>query len=159
MDIESLQIKRITGNWDTHKTRLKPEDGEMIFIEKGVITTDSPGYIVIGNGTKTVEELVNDSSRVVLFKEEVSTYITNLYPNTSTQDNPGNISNNVSLGDSKHFARANHSHKIDNRTINDIVQSSSTLDDIVLRKVYAGTDIPSPDKGSVGDIYIKYEKN
>jgi hypothetical protein len=156
MDIESLQIKRITGNWNTHKT-IKPKKGEMIFIEKGVIT-NKPGYIVLGNDTNTVEELVNDSSRVVLFKEEISTYITNLYPNTSPYDHPGNISNGVNLGDSEHFARANHSHKIDNDTINNIVQSSSTLSSIVLRKVYAGIDVPSPDKGSVGDIYIKYEQ-
>lgn len=155
MDIESLQIKRITGNWNTHKT-IKPKKGELIFIEKGVIT-NNPGYIVIGNGINTVEELVNDSSRVVLFKEEISDYITNLYPSTSPNDNPGNISNRFNLGDSEHFARANHSHMITGELINSVVQSSSTLDNIVLRKVYAGTTDPSPDKGSVGDIYIKYE--
>lgn len=156
MDIESLQIKRITGNWIKHKT-IKPEKGEMVFIEKDVIP-DRPGYIVMGNGINTIEELVNDSSRVVLFKEEISTYITNLYPRISIQDNPGNISNEVSLGDSEHFARANHSHKIDKDTINNIVQSSPTLSDICLRRVYAGDTDPSPDKGSVGDLYIKYEK-
>lgn len=159
MDIESLQIKRITGSWGTHKGKI-PEDGEMVFIEKGVIT-DKPGYtyayIVIGNDTNTIDELVSDSSRVVLFKEEISASINSLYPNNTNQDKPANISDTSSLGDSNHFAKANHSHKIDNNTINSVVKSSSTLSDIGLRKVYAGTDIPSPDKGSVGDIYIKYE--
>ena len=157
MNIESLQIKRITGNWDTHKDII-PKDGEMVFIELGVIP-GGPRCIVIGDGINTVGNLVfNVSSRVFLSKQDVSTYINNLYPSPSTQDNPGNISNEVSRGDSEHFARANHSHKIDKDTINSIVQSSPTLSDICLRKIYAGDTDPSPDTGSVGDIYIKYEQ-
>ena len=158
MNIESLQIKRITGNWDTHKDII-PKDGEMVFIEEGVIP-DGPRCIVIGDDIHTVESLVFDvSSRSFLSRQDVSIYINNLYPtSTSNKDRPGNINAYSNLGDSWHFARANHSHQISSAAINNIVKSSSVLSDIGLRKIYAGTTEPSLNKGSVGDIYIKYEQ-
>ena len=40
MDIETLQIKRVTGNWDEHKTYV-PADGEPVWIYPGVVSSET----------------------------------------------------------------------------------------------------------------------
>lgn len=166
MDIESLQIKRITGNWGTNQN-YTPKMGELVMIAVNEriqfkvtnayfpsINAKTHPFFIMGDGEHTIGELLeSDDNKAYLPYHKLAEYLRTLSDTT-----PENIEKNASSGISDELSRADHTHKITKDTINDVVGSSTTLSEITLRKIYAGTDEPSPDDGSVGDIYIKYNE-
>jgi hypothetical protein len=138
MNIESLQLKRITGNWSTHKSVI-PKDGEMILVSlsdklltvmgTSVDTSTSP-VIVMGNNKDSVEKLLTgECPRVFLSTGLIQEIIKKVATDNGYDQSPT---------------------KSDLETTLQVNQNNSNFN---CRRIKIGTNEPSG--GSLGDIYIK----
>ena len=156
MEIESLQIKRVVANWDTHKNNYIPKNGEYVLID----VEGSPRVVVLGDGKTTLGGLVASSSNVMPSKGDVIGVVTNSIEslNPTTSDTTTNVETVYpSNGVSKKFARSDHKHGITRQTIESILGTNMDVEgNFNCRKIKIGTG--TPNGGSVGDIYIKYKE-
>lgn len=147
-----LQLKRITANYDLHKTTILA-NGEPIIIETNVDnSTLTTPFIVVGDGINTIETLIRDN-KVFIGLANINSVANNLIENGGHASDivPNDIGDNASVGTSTKYARADHTHTISK----DIIVN--TLGQDSARSITSGTTEPSPTMGEVGDIYIKYE--
>lgn len=179
MNIDTLQIKRVTSNWDTHKS-YRPEPGEMVLIaledvdtigadrtitfgdvDVNITSKEFGGKLfpifVFGNKNRdTLEALAKSPQR---FIEEGSLQVRILETLEAYRSgiNPNNVDTTYGVGDSKAFARADHTHGINKKTITDVLKDGN----FEYHGIQIGTADPTDElsgiKGSIGDIYIRYE--
>lgn len=184
MNIETLQIKRVTGNWDKHKTYV-PKKGEPVFIDSNVISLyiQSPTIpetlcipvLVFGDGIRTLEAIV-EAKEYFIDKKSVDDLIsdnianrTYLHQNEESFRPPWVNGEKGNAGISEYFANFDHTHYLPKSAIDKALSMESpetnseegkkallALNDFKCRRVRAGTDNPPP-KALTGDIYIKYE--
>lgn len=149
---KTLQLKRITGNYDNHKNDVLA-DGEPIIIETNVEEFDyNPPFIVVGDGRSTITSLVG-SGKVFLPLGSIEEIVVNIVHSGSNgaDSTPEGITSEASqAGSSTQYARADHKHNISKETI------INSLGD-TYRNITAGVSDPNPNDGKIGDIYIKYE--
>jgi hypothetical protein len=157
MEIETLQIKRVTGNWDNHKG-YKPLLGEYVLVDiQGKTKT-----LIMGNGSDTLESIFENAECVIPFKnyvDETKTTldgkITNLKPASSST--PLDITkDSSSMGNAPTFAPSDHTHTITKETITDVLANG----EFIYRGIQIGTLDPTESNitGEKGDIYIRYEE-
>lgn len=155
MEIETLQIKRVTGNWDNHKG-YKPLLGEYVLVDiQGKTKT-----LIMGNGSDTLESIFENAECVIPFKnyvddvqEDLEIQINRLKPTTTSTENI--TSNSASMGTASTFAPSNHKHKITKKTVTDVLANNG----FEYHGIKFGKDDPTKSNitGSNGDIYIRYE--
>ena len=165
MNIETLQIKRVTGNWDTHKT-YKPLKGEYVLVD--IPNSDIPKTLVLGNSTNgvdgdTLDELLSKPDCVIPLKNYVDATkttlenkITTLKPTSSSTENI--TSNSASMGEATTFAPSDHTHKITKETVTTVLNADAN--DFNYHGIRIGTYDPTEGgiTGNAGDIYIRYEE-
>ena len=169
---KKLQLKRVTANWEAHKT-YKPEDGEPVFIEVdnsfsiggNQYSTKQHPILVIGSDNSTLENLISNmdsnSNGVYLpfslIKSWVGENLSALSPSTNVT--PGNVGVTSSLGNSTSFAKADHTHKIEKSTIESVLGVNSDTSEFRCRRIRIGSDDPNVQnvQGETGDIYIIYD--
>ncbi len=208
MNIETLQIKRITGNWDGNPARptelekngyktYKPAKGEFVLISvpghlipviselsvTGSSSTSEPvrnafsEVLVLGNGSSTLEELVNErDSKVYLPALNIINFMKNMMAKYLSTDTPTDVAFEDSSNMSGDFdintnpipkiSQAGHTHKMNLanmfKAMDDYIKDkgygvSSNNDGMArLRCIYTGTQAPTSGVGNNGDIYIKY---
>lgn len=157
MSIETLQIKRVTGNWGTHKGELT-SPGEPILINANVISGIDYPMFLLGDGTSL--EAIVEKNNVFVNMLVITKLITDNNTNNASTSVPTNITNsNGDVGTSTTFARADHTHKLDATTVNTLLGITDAVDTYSYRKIKSGTSDPTKEtvKGNKGDIYIKYE--
>ena len=159
MEIETLQIKRVTGNWDKYKT-IKPLKGEYVLVDttiNGKITKT----LVLGTSTDgkdgyTLETLITKADCIIPFKsdnsEDIIANINNLQPISNT-NNISATSNDKGAG--TQFAYSDHTHKLEKSTAEEILNTNTNISEFNCRRIKAGTG-GLPTDAKVGDIYIKY---
>lgn len=133
LEINTFQFKTINSanEWNTRKG-YKPLKSEPIFITADAINGIDTSIFLIGDGTSTLEALVNNNKYFV-YKEVISQ--PGVQSNITRVKSDGSQN---SAGISDAYARADHQHTLD-------------------RKISSGTDDPTG--GAIGDIYIKIEGN
>lgn len=147
---KTLQLKRITNNYDTHKSE-KLANGEPLIIETPIENNSlTPPFIVIGDGDSTIAELVGDG-KVFVALNSLEDFTKTLIQSNAATDNPLEVGSSSSVGTSSKYAKGDHIHSISKETIVSVLGEDST------RKITAGIADPIDTDGDVGDIYIKYE--
>lgn len=177
MELETLQIKRVTGNWDKHKTYI-PVSGELILIalkdstglsagptafstvDKYILKFGTENNPITVSGTDeglTLQQLV-EKNNFYVDCGSVTSMITESIMNQLGDTEPlPFISQDSSHGSSYRIARADHTHGLGKVTVESILGVNNDTSDAHCRKISAGTSTPSPSQGSIGDIYIKYD--
>ena len=158
MEIETLQIKRVTGNWDEHKS-IKPLKGEYILVD--LADNSRPKTLVLGTSTDGVnghslEDLILNDEHIIPFKSDI-TKLTNTLSGLNPTENTQNISSESNdKGNGTSFAYSNHIHKIEKKTITDVLKDDNGFE---YHGIKIGTDDPNDINlpGNIGDIYIRYE--
>lgn len=163
MEIETLQIKRVTGNWGTHKT-YEPLKGEYVLIDLGGTNPTKPKTLVLGTGIEgdTLDKLLSKPECVIPFKNYVDGVkttlegqITNLKPESGSPESI--TSDSSSMGDADTFAPSNHKHQITKDTVTSVLNAGAN--DFNYHGIRIGKDDPTESgiTGNAGDIYIRYE--
>ena len=150
MEIESLQIKRVIANWNTHQT-YSPLKGEYVLIDLGDNKAGNPPKtLVLGTGNKedTLSKLIASKECVVPFIVDVDNKISALNPTTD----PTPIGETSDLGDEGHFAFANHKHKLEKSTLDNVLGNDEMFG---YHRIAIGTEVPDNSVGKNGDIFIK----
>lgn len=164
MNIESLQIKRVTGNWNTHKN-YKPASGELVLINvnneftvaSGMlkINTKSNPIIVVGDGATTLSGLMgNTSTRMYLSSDSVKDLALAL---VDTETTPKDILSGALVGTNFKASPSDHTHGVKREVLERVLGTNADITSFSCRKIKMGTKMPDSNEGSVGDIYIKYE--
>ena len=164
MDIETLQIKRVTGNWDKHKNT-PTVAGEPILINSGVVPDIDYPIFVLGDGT-TLETIVN-SGNVFVGKNIVDSLIATNNDNKVAKTNPSDVGTTADRGQLETFAREDHTHTITRDTIKGILNGKVEVNGemkgrtFIYRTIKVGTGDPNvvATEGEFGEIYIKYDPN
>ena len=205
MNIETLQIKRVTDHWDKdveyvvngetvygHKHYV-PKKGELVLINVGTFkfpieyvsyvnipedtideivinATDTP-FFVIGDGTKTLSQLVvcgdeeelSDKPFVFLSSksiiENVRDWVVRAQQLLASTLPPFPVtSEEAEVGNSVTFARSDHKHSISKDTIINIIKPTNGYGK-GYHNIQVGTSDPNESgiEGEKGDIYIRYE--
>ena len=175
MNIETLQIKRVTGNWDTHKS-YAPEPGEPVLIA----LTDSKGFNVVvntmDNGVTLIEAggTLNNPLLVIGTSEakDLQTLIDqrqfyvdigtigsmirgSIAECVETTSPPRDISNVSAIGELNTLSRADHTHKITKDTVTTVLKDTN---DFAYHGIKFSKNAPTKDTpGNIGDIIIVYE--
>jgi hypothetical protein len=175
MNIETLQIKRVTGKWnDTaeykdlegnivygHKNYV-PKDGELVYIN-----VTNVHMLVLGNGVDSLESLANKNGHCIPFQSDIKTGLDGFHgtlkPDDTIDTTPiTSDDNNIGSGD--RFAYSDHTHKLEKPTSESILGVNTNITtEFNCRRIKAGTLDPlnpsdaSKIGGNVGDIYIRYE--
>ena len=164
MEIETLQIKRVTGSWNTHKT-YKPSRGEYVLIDLEGTNPNPPKTLVLGTGVDgdTLETLITKNSCIIPFKYDVVVIDEKINALTPS-GTPSDIDGRSSLGSGTKFAYSNHKHGLSKSTVESVLNTNGDiLESFNCRKIKCGTLDPMKSTnaatigGSVGDIYIRYE--
>lgn len=174
MNIDTLQLKRVTGNWEKHKSTV-PAQGEAVLLNMdeevtfgrdisgtGEWVTNTKFYpiLVIGDGNTTLENLLHPlSSKMFLSNAHMRTIIASM---TGHDVEPQKIEEKATNPEGKmtFAARADHSHILEKSAAEGILKTNEELSQFNCRRISAGTNDPVKGNvgGSVGDIYIQYVK-
>jgi hypothetical protein len=155
MDIQSLQLKRVTGNWEKNKTA-PTQQGEPILIEKGVIPEIDYPIIVLGKKDETIESVVNSDDRVFINRTFVNKCIETNNKNITSDSTPNAVAINESVGTSSSFSRSDHTHKIDGDTVKSVLKDATN--GFEYHGIKVSTSPPtSSTPGNIGDIIVVYE--
>ena len=156
MNIETLQIKRVTGHWDDHKGYIPPK-GEYVLID----IEGHPKTLVLGESTTTesgttLEQLLTKDSCIIPFKSNIAGIIDMKLDEVRPDNNTNNISADSSdRGSSRKFAYSDHTHKIEKDTITSVLKDTN---DFGYHGIKVSTRVPDETTpGNVGDILIVYE--
>lgn len=154
MDIETLQIKRVTGNWTKHQDT-PTVAGEPILIAGGLIDGFNYPILIIGEDDKTIAQIVQDG-KVFLEKNTVDTLIEKgISDRFPTDKDPEDITTNAIVGTSEKVARADHTHKIEKDIVTTVLKDGT---DFEYHGIKFATEAPtSATPGNIGDIIIVYE--
>ena len=153
MDIETLQIKRVTGNWNTHKDT-PTVAGEPIYIAGGLIDGYNYPILIIGEDDKTIDDIVT-AGKVFIEKNTVNTLIENGISESLSTANPNAIDTDDAVGSSDKVARADHTHKITKDTVTTVLKDTN---DFAYHGIKFSKSAPTNDTpGNIGDIIIVYE--
>lgn len=155
MDIKTLQIKRVTGNWDTNKSTLTRQ-GEPILIDGGVAPNIDYPIIITGKDNYTIEQIISDTDNVFISRAFVDNLIAKNNTDVAPSIDPSPIGETTSKGTSSTFARADHNHKIEKSTITNVLKD--TTNGFEYHGIKASKNAPTNNTpGNVGDIIIVYE--
>lgn len=168
MSLDSLQFKRLTGNWNNYKNTVLGS-GEPLLVTESVtnftVTNKycTPPFFVLGDGKSTLEKLVSDGNFYVN-KNTITTLIDDISPLGSTQDSVGIVVEDPDQhcgGTSKRFARYDHTHSLSKYVAEQTLGCNERTDYYSCRRIKAGTTDPltSNVPGEIGDIYIKLDSN
>ena len=176
METITLQIKRVTKNWDKNKS-YKPKPGEIVLIalednegfdiykttlDNGIERSIKGGthtrpLLIVGDKEHNLDGLILTSKYYVdcynikdISKKVVATHI-------ESSSQPSNISSESSIGSLTTFARADHQHKLERTEAETILGTNNDITQFNCRRIKAGTSIPSDTDGDIGDIFILYE--
>ena len=186
MGLDSLQIKRITNNYEIHKSKVL-DNGEPILIEDTVIEELGLGVVpmfVVGDGNSTISKLIEDhkifinlnqvenvTEALIDTKIESKTYTAELEDEDAIQ--PSWISGKRGYaGKSQIYSNWDHTHYLPREAIDDSLALNGrddakndsqiatllSLGSFKCRRICAGTQDPNTynSKAILGDIYIKY---
>ena len=184
MNIDTIQCKRITSNWD-EKKGYKPDTGELVYICTGGIF-NGDAFIVIGMSNMTVEELYNagfyfESHNIVeslleqqqtkinegisIAQQECNDYTDSKVLHAVSAMNPGNTvpkpvtSGSASPGsDSNKFSRVDHQHNINQEQAQNALGCNQPTNEWHCRRIMMkyNTAPTANDNGQQGDIWIVY---
>lgn len=176
MESDVLQIKRVTANWDTHKTYI-PSKGEYVLInvdkqfsfgtppydyETSTFTMNSKDkpFFIVGDGSHTIEELTQNNNNLSFCAvSDILNHIYSFIEQHSTNDTPQVVSTvkDAKSGSSTQFAKADHIHGIQRGIIETTLGVSDSIDTFHCRRIMTGNkDVTEITNAQVGDIYIKY---
>lgn len=173
MNIEKLQIKRITSDWGI-KQVYKPALGEFVLINvdnnftiaildgvNTIVNSKTTPFFVVGNGTDNVSTLIQNGKNIYLSHTAEMGFIGQLIATNSQDDAPAAVtSDNGAVGSSTKLARADHSHNLTKDTVVSLLSADTDISTLGYRKIMMGTEDPNDAgvTGSIGDIYIRYEE-
>ncbi len=165
MDIETLQIKRITANYDKHKTYV-PKHGEFVLVDTP--KEKNKKMLLVGDGVRTVDELYiyhNSSSADYVIPNmstinELSSEVSGLKPADGlTQPITDGYGDNGKDAQRTKTASLNHTHQLTRVVAEKVlgITEDPTIG-FACRRIRMGTLDPLTNDvgGKLGDIYIKY---
>lgn len=113
MNIETLQIKRVTDHWDSveeyvidgetlygHKNYI-PKKGELVWIAPNVVESNHSGCIVMGIGDEPLEGLIQNNNCIFIPLSTISNNLESGFENKSSNNKPNSITSSVTVYEPK----------------------------------------------------------